>query len=303
LTKRNTLIVVVGPTAVGKTAAAIRLARMLDTEVISADSRQMYREMNIGTAKPTATELAAVRHHFIDTLSVGEPYDAARFEQEGLVLLEKIFEHHAWAVLAGGSGLYVQALCKGFDDIPEVDEEVRIEVRKNYEEQGLSWLQAEVRLHDPEFFARVDQQNPHRLLRALEVFLTTGQSILSFQGKNVAERPFDIVKIGLELPREELYERIDARMDSMIAQGLFDEARSLYPYKNFQALQTVGYQEIFGFLDGAYDEQEAIRLLKRNYRRYAKRQLTWFKRDSDTVWFDPRNFGAIEAYVGERAEI
>lgn len=276
---------------------------MLGTEVISADSRQMYREMNIGTAKPSAAELAAVRHHFINTLSVGEPYDAARFEQEGLELLEKIFEHHPVAILAGGSGLYVQALCKGFDDIPEVDEETRTEVRRDYEEKGLSWLQAEIRLHDPEFFARVDQQNPHRLLRALEVFRTTGQSILSFQGKNLTERPFDIIKIGLELPREELYNRIDTRMDSMIAQGLFEEARSLYAFKNFQALQTVGYQEIFEFLDGAYDEQEAIRLLKRNSRRYAKRQLTWFKRDTDTVWFHPEKFESIEAYVRHRAGI
>jgi tRNA dimethylallyltransferase len=278
------LVVIVGPTAVGKTATAIRLARALHTEIVSADSRQIFRELTIGTAKPTAAELAQVRHHFIDTHSITADYDAARYGDEALAVIHRLLETHRDVVLCGGSGLYVKAVCEGFDDIPEVPEEVRTELMAGYASGGIGWLQAQMRVLDPAHLEVVDSQNPHRLIRALEVRLGTGRSIATFRKQARREHPFAIVKIGLELPRDVLYERIDARMDAMIAAGLFEEAEALYPYRHHQALQTVGYREIFDYMDGAYDRDEAIRLLKRNSRRYAKRQLTWFKRDESIRW-------------------
>jgi tRNA dimethylallyltransferase len=290
------LVVIVGPTAVGKTATAIRLAEALGTEIVSADSRQIFRELTIGTAKPTAAELAQVRHHFIDSHSITEDYDAARYGDDALAVMHGLFETHRDVVLCGGSGLYVQAVCEGFDDIPEVDAEVREKLIAGYDTQGLGWLQGQMQEHDPEHFKTLDTQNPHRLIRALEVKLGTGRSIASFRKQARRVHPFTIVKIGLELPREVLYERIDTRMDAMVAAGLFEEARALYPHKDRQALQTVGYREIFDYMDGLYDLDEAIRLLKRNSRRYAKRQLTWFKRDESTKWVN--NWDELETYLG-----
>lgn len=264
---------------------AITLAKAFGTEIISADSRQFYREMTIGTAKPTVDEMAAVRHHFIDSHSIKQKYDAAQFGQDALAKVYELFERSDTVVVCGGSGLYVRALLEGFDDIPEVPDEIRDEIAERYQKHGLSWLQQELKKRDPICFDRVDQQNPARLSRALEVVWATGKSITSFQKKQKRVLPFTVIKIGLELERQELYRRIDERMDKMIEAGLFEEAEKLYPYREHNALQTVGYREIFDSMEGKYDREEAIRLLKRNSRRYAKRQLTWFKRDGEITWF------------------
>ena len=281
------LIVVVGPTAVGKTAVAIALAKHFQTEIVSADSRQIFRELNIGTAKPTGAELEQVPHHFINSHSIREAYDAAQYGHDALEVIHRLFERHNEVVLCGGSGLYVKAVCEGFDDIPEVPAQIREELSATYERDGIEGLQVLMKEHDPQLYATIDQKNPHRLMRALEVKLGTGLSIASFRKKNTLQHPFTIVKIGLTLPREALYERIDRRMDHMVEAGLFAEAEALYPLRAINALQTVGYQEIFDFMEGKYDREEAVRLLKRNSRRYAKRQLTWFTRDPQVQWFGP----------------
>ena len=281
---QKTLYVLVGPTAVGKTALAIALAKQLKTEIISADSRQIYREMILGTAKPSLQELAEIPHHFINSHSIDQEYSAGQYEREAQALLDILFKRHESLVLVGGSGLYIKGLLEGFDTIPEVPEHVRESLEEQFEQKGLGWLQQELETHDPDLFEGIDQQNPHRLIRALEVKMHTGQSIQSFRGLKKKEHDFRVVKVGLELDRESLYKRIDMRMDSMIAQGLFEEAQGLYPKRALNALQTVGYQEIFDFIEGKYDKNEAIRLLKRNSRRYAKRQLTWFKRDEEITW-------------------
>lgn len=293
----KTLIVLVGPTAVGKTGLALTLARHFKTEIISADSRQIYRELTIGTAKPSQAELAQVRHHFIDSHSIREDYDANQFGEDALTLIYKLFEQHDYLILAGGSGLYIKALLEGFDDIPEVDDGIRDQLIEEFESKGLLWLQNKMRELDPDHFKTIDQKNPVRLMRALEVKIATGKSIATFQTSKKKQLPFQVVKVGLELDRVELYKRIDDRMDSMIQLGLFEEARQLYPHKDQNALQTVGYREIFDYLDKQYDEQEAVRLLKRNSRRYAKRQLTWFKRDEEITWFRPYEFDDILKYI------
>lgn len=295
------LIVIAGPTAVGKTALAIHVAHELQTEIISADSRQIYRELTIGTAKPSEAELKEVPHHFIDSHSITEDYDAARFGEEALRKIYTLFEKHDYVVVCGGSGLYIKALLEGFDDIPEVPDAVRDQLIEEFEAKGLLWLQNKMRELDPEHFRNIDHKNPMRLMRALEVKIATGKSISEFQKKVKKDLPFRVIKIGLELERAKLYERIDSRMDEMIAQGLFEEAQQLYPFKDKNALQTVGYQEIFDFMDGAYDREEAIRLLKRNSRRYAKRQLTWFKRDEEIKWFNPLNLEAVLECIKSKA--
>ena len=282
---KKKLIVIVGPTAVGKTSVAIQVARHFQTGIISADSRHIYRELTIGTAKPNEAELKEIQHHFINSHSIHHDYDAAKFGEEALNLIHKLFEQHDFIVVCGGSGLYIKALLEGFDDIPEVPDEVRGQLIEEFEDKGLLWLQNRMRELDPEHFQKMDHKNPVRLMRALEVKIATGKSIADFQILARKQHPFKIVKVGLESDRSALYKRIDERMDSMIAVGLFEEAQKLYPYKNRNALQTVGYREIFEYLDGKYDKEEAVRLLKRNSRRYAKRQLTWFKRDEEIVWF------------------
>lgn len=299
---RKTLVVIAGPTAVGKTALAIEVARRLCAEIVSADSRQFFREMNIGTAKPSASELAAVTHHFINTLSIREDYDAARFGREALLCIQQIFVTHHYAVLCGGSGLYIKAVTEGFDDIPEVNPQIRESLITQYESHGISWLQEKMQQEDPTHYTEIDTQNPQRLIRALEVKLGTGESISSFRRNAKLQHDFNVIKVGLEIPRDELYQRIDHRMDEMIRAGLFDEAKSLYPYKSHNALQTVGYQEIFDYQDGKHDKDEAIRLLKRNSRRYAKRQLTWFKRDTDMRWFHPDEIDNIVQWIKLREQ-
>jgi tRNA dimethylallyltransferase len=294
------LIVLVGPTAVGKTSVAITLARHFGTEIISADSRQIFRELTIGTAKPSPVELQQVPHHFVNTHSIHEPYDAAQYGRDALLLITKLFAKNKYLILCGGSGLYVKAVCEGFDEIPDIPEIIRENLMKEYEQHGIRLLQDKMMTLDPEHYQEIDKQNPHRLIRALEVLQGTGKSIRSFQKKNKVEHAFSIVKIGLTLPREVLYDRIDRRMDDMISEGLFAEAESLYPFRNINALQTVGYQEIFDYMDGKYDREEAVRLLKRNSRRYAKRQLTWFQRDSEIIWMEPHNIdGIIRAIEGK----
>jgi len=294
---RRKLIVIAGPTAVGKTAVSVKIATHLKTEIVSADSRQFFRELVIGTAKPTASELAAVKHHFINSHSITSRYDAAEYGDDALRVIHELFKNNVSVVLCGGSGLYIRAVTEGFDDIPDVSPQIRGELIREYERKGISWLQEKMKTEDPEYFSQLDQQNPHRLIRALEVKLGTGVSIGLFRQNSTREHDFDIVKIGLELPREELYQRIDYRMDEMIDAGLFDEAKSLYPFRSHNALQTVGYREIFGYLDGLYSREEAIELLKRNSRRYAKRQLTWFKKDPAMKWFHPSEIDNIVAYI------
>lgn len=291
------LIVVAGPTAVGKTAVAIDIARHFGASIVSADSRQIFREMTIGTAKPSVTERAGIPHYFIDSHSVGEDYDAARYATDALEVIEDLFAKHDFAILTGGSGLYIKGVCEGFDDMPEVPDELRRRLMEHYERKGIGWLQQQLQEQDPDAFARLDQKNPHRLIRALEVKMHSGESILSYRRSIKKEHAFDIVKIGLDLPREELYQRIDQRMDRMIEQGLVDEARALYPMRHLNALQTVGYQEIFSYMDGEYDFEECVRLLKRNSRRYAKRQLTWFRKDPAFKWFSPGDVEGIIRYV------
>jgi tRNA dimethylallyltransferase len=296
----KTLIIIAGPTAVGKTAVAIKVASIFHAEIISADSRQFFRELNIGTAKPSEKELSAVPHYFVNSHSIVENYDAAQFGEDALKKIHELFKHSSHAILCGGSGLYIRAVVDGFDEIPEIDAEIRERLTREYESQGLSWLQDQMQKADPEYFAQLDQQNPQRLMRALEVKLGTGTSIGTFRKNRRKIHDFNIVRVGLELPREELYQRIDYRMDEMIRAGLFDEAKLLYPYRKHNALQTVGYQEIFDFIEGQYDREKAIRLLKRNSRRYAKRQLTWFKRDQEMKWFHPAEIDNIAAWIRQK---
>jgi tRNA dimethylallyltransferase len=295
--RKNNLVVIAGPTAVGKTRIAIEVARHFSTEIISVDSRQFFRELNIGTAKPSLVELEQIPHHFVNSHSISEKYDAAQFAEDALDRISTLFSNHDYLIVCGGSGLYIKALIEGFDDIPEVSETIREELNEQFKNHGLKFLQQRMMVLDPEHFSVIDNENPHRLIRALEVKIATGLSISSFQKKKKLEHDFTIKKVGLELPREQLYQRIDQRMDHMIEAGLFEEARTLLPYKSHQALQTVGYQEIFGYFDGLYDKDEAIRLLKRNSRRYAKRQLTWFKRDAEMKWFYPDDLESIINYI------
>lgn len=298
---KSTLIAVVGPTAVGKTKLSIDLAMQFKTEIISADARQVFREMTIGTAKPTADELSHAKHHFVDSHSIHDAFDATAFADLAMANIIELHKNHDWVVLCGGSGLYIKALLEGFDEMPEVKAGIRDELNLLYNQKGIMALLEELATSDPDYYNVVDKQNPQRLIRALEVTRSSGKPYSSFRKKSLKEIPFHVIKIGLELPREELYARIDARMDAMIAAGLFDEAKALYPLKHLNALQTVGYQEIFGFLDGEYDQEEAIRLLKQNSRHYAKRQLTWFKKDKEVQWFHPNEFQNIVQYIHEKS--
>lgn len=280
----KTLLVVAGPTAVGKTAYCVELAKTLHTDVVSADSRQFYRELTIGTAKPTPAEMQGVPHHFIDSHAITETYTAGQYERDCLALLDRLFQEKETVILTGGSGLFLNVITDGMDEMPDPDPEIRHELRKRLETEGLPALLGDLQRLDPVFFEKIDRQNPVRVLRALEVCLTTGQRYSSLRTGAKAQRPFVSRKICLTRPREELYARIDARMDAMLAAGLIEEARTLLPYRTHNALQTVGYQEVFGYFDGLYDYEELVRLLKRNSRRYAKRQLTWFRNQGDFEW-------------------
>ena len=284
--EKKILIVLIGPTAVGKTRVAIELAQWLRTDIISIDSRQFYKEMSIGTAKPTDKERKTVPHHLVDFLSVTSPYDVKSFEQDALLSVEQVFGQHDYAVASGGSGLYAKVLCEGIDDMPQANEAIRQKLGLRYEKEGLEALINDLKKKDPTYYQQVDLKNHRRVLRALEVIECSGQPYSLYREKDQSvQRPFKIIKIGLNREREELYNRINLRVDLMIDKGLIDEAKRLYPFRNTKALQTVGYQEVFPYLDGQYDLEEAIRLIKRNSRRYAKRQLTWFRKDADIQWF------------------
>lgn len=291
------LILVVGPTAVGKTNLCLNLAKKFDTEIISCDSRQFYREMNLGTAKPTKEELSEVLHHMINSHSIEENYDVKSFEEDALELLDQLFQKHRVVIMTGGSGLFADAVTEGMDEMPEIPAGIREQVIKEYQKKGLEFLQEEVKRLDPAYFELVDQQNPQRLMRAMEVCRGTGKTFSSFRVKSKIERSFKTIKIGLNRDRDELYSRIDLRMDQMVETGLFEEAESLFDKRHLNSLQTVGYQEIFAMLEGKYDREEAIRLLKRNSRRYAKRQLTWFRRDEKIHWFHPDQEDEIIAFI------
>lgn len=293
----KTLLVIAGPTAVGKTALCVQLAQRLHTDVVSADSRQLYRELTIGTAKPTAREMAGVQHHFIDSHTINDPVNAGRYERECISLLTKLFQTKDVVILSGGTGLYINAVCMGLDDIPAVEPELRAELLVRLRQEGLETLQHELLHLDPVYARSADLQNPIRVTRALEVCLSTGQPYSSYRRQQSIQRPFLSVMVALERPRPELYARIDARMEAMLDAGLVEEARTLLPYRDLSPLQTVGYQEIFPYLDGQYDDNEMVRLLKRNSRRYAKRQLTWFRNQGNYTWFDPADLEGIMQYV------
>ena len=284
----NNLIVLAGPTAVGKTDVSIRLAKHYQVPVISADSRQVFRQMNIGTAKPTPEERKEAKHYQVDVKDITENFNAFQYEIETLELLkQKIWPKYDKVIITGGSGLYIDALCRGIDWMPDIPADIRQKWKDIFQAKGIENLQSELQKLDPEYFAEVDQANSKRLIRALEVIEVSGRPYSSFRKNKNKTRDFNIIKMALELPRELLYHKIDLRMDQMIEQGLFSEAESLYPHRNLQALQTVGYREIFDYKNGKYNRGEAIRLLKRNSRRYAKRQMTWFKKDDTYQWFHP----------------
>lgn len=293
------LIVVVGPTAVGKTAMAIRLAKHFETAILSADSRQFYQEMSIGTAKPNKEELLEAPHHFIDSLSIQEDYSAGDFEREALSLLDDLFKKHDKVIMVGGSGLFVRAVCEGFDDLPVAPLYIRDKLNAELEDQGLAILQDRLKEADPTYFATTDVQNPQRVIRALEVFEATGKPFSSFRQQGLLKRPFAIATVGLNTDRELLYDRINRRVDGMLADGLLDEVKSLTKFRHKPALLTVGYAEIFDYLDGKMDLNEAIEKIKQNSRRYAKRQITWFKKFGDTTWFLPTEWESILDYINK----
>ncbi len=288
------LIVIAGPTAAGKTEVALRLAEFFQSEIISADSRQIYKELEIGTAKPSTEELNRILHHFINSHSIEQSYDAGAYGRDALALIHTLFKKYDRLILCGGSGLYIKAVLEGFDEMPEIPPGTREKIIAEYQLNGLLWLQQEVKEIDPDYFEQVDINNPHRLIRALELFRASNQKASQLRAKEKRTHDFEIIKIGLELDREQLYERIDARMDVMIEKGLFEEAEHFFPKRHLNALQTVGYREVVDYLEGKYDRKEAIRLLKRNTRRYAKRQLTWFKRDAEIHWYQP---GQLEEMI------
>lgn len=296
----KTAVFICGPTAVGKTKIAIELAHWLETEIVSFDSRQFYRELKIGAAPPDADELQAVKHHFIGNLSVEDNLSAGAFEKRALQSMNGIFQQHDALILVGGSGLYMKALLEGFDQLPEVPAETRARINQQYQDSGLPYLQEEVAKRDPEYYAQVDRQNPQRLIRALEIMESSGQKFSFFRQKRKAKRDFRSLKVGLNMPRQKLYERINLRVDKMMEAGLLQEARSLYPLREKNALQTVGYRELFAHFEGKYDLETAVEEIKKSSRRYAKRQLTWFRRDDEIKWFDPDNLTDIKTYLSER---
>ena len=280
-------IIIAGPTAVGKTTLAIQLAQQFNTQIISADSRQCFKELNIGVAKPSPEQLQLVKHYFINSHSVTEDINAVVFEQYALKKINEIFTQHDIAVMVGGTGLYIKAFCNGIDEVPVVDMTIRKKIISEYELLGLEWLQQEVQKNDPAYFTKGEIKNPQRLMRALEVKLSSGKSILDFQTQQKKQRNFNIIKIGLELPKEELYKNINRRVDEMIEKGLPEEVKQLQQYKNLNALQTVGYRELFDYEDGILTMEKVVEQIKLNTRHYAKRQMTWFKKDMEMKWVSP----------------
>ena len=280
------LVVVVGPTAIGKTALSIKIAQYFNAEIISADSRQFYKEMSIGTAVPSAEELLSIKHHFIQHISIHDKYSVGDFEKDAITCLDFIFERSHLAVMVGGSGLYVDAVTKGLDYFPDIDPNLRSTLNQQLQQDGLEVLVDKLKIVDPEAYNTIETDNPHRVIRALEVTLGSGQPYSSFLNKSKPKREFEIIKIGLTAERSKIYNRINERVDQMVASGLLEEVKSLLPFKNLNALNTVGYKELFSYLNGDVDLEFAISEIKKNTRRFAKRQLTWFRKDTDITWFD-----------------
>jgi len=291
------LIVVLGPTAIGKTAFAIRLAQYYNAEIISADSRQFYHEMRIGTAYPDPEELAAAKHHFVGNLSIGDTYNVARYEEEVLALLDTLYEKQDVAILSGGSGLYIDAVCKGIDDLPDHDPKLRQSLKEEMKRIGLGAFAEKLKLLDPEYYEVVDLNNPNRLLRAVEVCLQTGSTYTALRKNTNKPRPFKMIKVGLNTERDILFDRIAERVDRMMEKGLLEEVKQLLPYRDHNALNTVGYKELIAHLDGAVSLELAVEKIKTNTRRYAKRQLTWFKRDEEIRWFEPTDLSGVIEWI------
>ncbi len=299
---KPTLLVITGPTAVGKTALSIQLAKHFQTVILSSDSRQFFKEMSIGTAKPTKEEMQGVTHYFIDSHSISEEYNVGKYETDTIQLLDQLFKEKELVILVGGSGLYVDAVCNGLDELPEANENIRKQLEETYKTKGIIALQTQLKELDPDYYSQVDLNNPQRLLRALEVCLSTGKPYSKQRTGPKKERNFNCIKIGLNTSREELYNRINQRVDLMMQQGLLEEVKQLLPYKNKNALQTVGYKELFDHLDGKSTLTEAIELIKQHTRNFAKRQLTWFRRDEQTKWFEPQQLNEIISYVESKTK-
>ncbi|ERI80959.1 tRNA (adenosine(37)-N6)-dimethylallyltransferase MiaA [Bacteroides pyogenes] len=295
----GTLIVLIGPTGVGKTELSLRLAEGFQTSIVSADSRQLYADLKIGTAAPTEEQLKRVPHYLVGTLRLTDYYSAAQYEAEAMEILNRLFTRRDVVILTGGSMMYVDAVCKGIDDIPTVDEDTRRTMLQRYETEGLEPLCAELRLLDPEYYRIVDLKNPKRVIHALEICYMTGRTYTSFRTRQTKERPFRILKIGLKRDREELYGRINRRVDEMMKDGLLDEVRSVLPYRHLNSLNTVGYKELFKYLDGEWELPFAIEKIKQNSRIYSRKQMTWFKRDEEIRWFHPEQETEIRAYIQE----
>lgn len=293
----KTLIVIVGPTGIGKTALAIDLARHFSTEIISADSRQFFKEMEIGTAKPSPEELAAATHHFIDSHSIETLFSTGDFEIQALQLMEELFKKQDLLIMVGGSGLYIDAVCNGLDHLPDTDLNIREKLKQELETNGIESIRQQLKIHDPEYYEKVDQSNPQRMVRGLEFFLSIGEKLSSYQTNSKKQRPFNIIKIGLNMDRAALYQRINLRVDKMMEAGLLEEVKGLQAYRKYNALNTVGYSELFDYLDGNITLETAVDQIKQNTRRFAKRQLTWFRRDDRTAWFEPTESKAVILHI------
>ena len=302
MSSAKTLIVITGPTAVGKTALCLDIAQHFGIPIINADSRQIYKELKIGTASPTSEQLQLVPHYFVGSLSLTDYYSASLFEQQVLEILSRQFREHDFALMTGGSMMYIDAVCDGIDDIPTVDDQTRETLKQRLKEEGLEALVEQLKELDPEYYAIVDRQNPRRVVHGLEICLMTGKTYTSFRKREKKERPFRIVKIGLNRPREELYDRINQRVDQMMQQGLLEEAKALYPMRQMNALNTVGYKELFDYLDGRWPLEEAVERIKGNTRRYARKQLTWYKKDPQIRWFHPDEKEQIISYISQDYE-
>ena len=297
------LLVIIGPTGVGKTELSLRIAENFGTEIVSADSRQLYANLKIGTAAPTPEELQRVPHHFIGTLQLTDYYSAAQYEEDALKLLDHLFQTKDVVILTGGSMMYVDAVCKGIDDIPTVDEETRKTLLERYEKEGLAQLCAELKLLDPDYYKIVDLKNHKRVIHALEICYMTGKTYTSFRTQEKKTRPFRMIKIGLTRDREELYARINQRVDIMMEQGLLDEVKQVYPYRQLNSLNTVGYKELFNYLDGEWALPFAIDKIKQNSRIYSRKQMTWFKRDEEIRWFHPNQEEDILTYIKQKIQL
>lgn len=297
---KKTLVILLGPTGVGKTELCLSLAEELNTEIVSCDSRQFFRELKIGTAAPTEAQMQRVKHHLVGNLSIFDYYSCGRFEIDALKKLDELFLSKDVVLMTGGSMLYIDAICKGIDDIPNVDQNLRDSLHERYANEGIDNILAELKLLDPEYYDLVDKKNHKRIIHALEICLTSGKTFSSFRKETAKARPFDIIKIGLNLPREELYDRINKRVDIMFEEGLLEEAKKFYPHRNLNSLNTVGYKELFEYFDGNWDLDFAKNMIKQNSRRYAKKQLTWFNRDKDINWFRPDQQKEILSFLKNR---